>query len=108
MEMKITPYPYNKAVERTQLYEYPSERNLWLANKILKKAIKRSSFSGLRHTDIEITLYSSGFEFDNEGQIYATVTDLKDMYDKVGYVARIRELTNGWRQINGYRLEVTW
>ena len=80
--MIIKPYSYDKAVRRSELYYEKSERHIWLANQLLKDAIKRSSFSGLRHADIELTLYSSGFYFDTVDQIDVTIRDLNEIYNK--------------------------
>lgn len=106
--MIIKPYSYDKAVKRTNLLFEKSERNLWVANKLLKAAIKKSSFSGLSHTDIELTLYSSGFYFDNINQIEATIKDLRDAYKEEGYYVLIKELTGENLNVEGYRLEVDW
>lgn len=106
--MIIKPYSYNKAVKRTNLLFDKSERNLWVANKLLKTSIKRSSFSGLSHTDIELTLYSSGFYFDNIDQIEATIKDLRDAYKEEGYYVSIEKLTGENLNVEGYRLEVDW
>ena len=75
---------------------------------MLKDAIKKSSFSGLRHADIELTLYSSGFYFDTVDQIDVTVRDLKEVYKEEGYGVDIMKVTSGGRMIEGYRLEVNW
>ena len=106
--MIIKPYSYDKTLRRSELYYDKSERHIWLANQLLKEAIKKSSFSGLRHADIELTLYSSGFYFDTVDQIDATVRDLKDIYKKEGYGTNIIKITGGWSEVEGYRLEVSW
>lgn len=106
--MIVKPYSYDKAVRRSELYEEASERHIWLANQLLKEAIKKSSFSGLRHADIELTLYSGGFYFDTVDQIYVTITDLKDIYNKEGYGVILTEVTGGQLGVQGYRLEVNW
>jgi len=106
--MIVKPYSYDKAARRSALYEEASERHIWLANQLLKESIKRSSFSGLRHADIELTLYSNGFFFDNIDQIWVTATDLEQFYQKEGYNTILIPLKNGIREIEGYRLEVNW
>lgn len=106
--MIVKPYSYDKAVRRSELYYEKSERHIWLANQLLKDAIKKSSFSGLRHADIELTLYSSGFYFDTVDQIDVTVRDLKEVYKEEGYGVDIMKVTSGGRMIEGYRLEVSW
>ena len=106
--MIIKPYSYDKAVRRSELYYEKSERHIWLANQLLKDAIKRSSFSGLRRADIELTLYSSGFYFDTVDQIDVTIRDLKEIYNKEGYGVDIMKVTSGGSMIEGYRLEVNW
>lgn len=106
--MIIKPYSYDRAVKRTDLMAEKSERNLWMANRLLKAAIERSSFSGISHTYIELTLYSSGFYFDNIDQIEATIKDLRDIYKEEGYYASIEKLTGENLRIEGYRLEVDW
>jgi hypothetical protein len=107
-EMIIKPYSYDKAVRRSELYREASERHIWLANQLLKEAIKRSSFSGLYHADIELTLYSSGFFFDSVDQIDVTVRDLREVYHEEGYSIVITEITDGQLKVQGYRLEVNW
>lgn len=106
--MIVKPYSYDKAVRRSELYYKKSERHIWLANQLLKDAIKKSSFSGLRHADIELTLYSSGFYFDTVDQIDVTLRDLKEIYNEDGYGVDIMKVTSGGREIEGYRLEVNW
>jgi len=106
--MIIKPYSYDRAVKRTDLMSEKSERNLWIANRLLKAAIERSSFSGVSHTDIELTLYSSGFYFDNIDQIEATIKDLRDIYKEEGYYTSIEELTGTNLRVEGYRLRVDW
>lgn len=106
--MIIKPYSYDKALRRSELYYEKSERHIWLANKLLKTAIKKSSFSGLSHTDIELTLYSSGFYFDNIDQIEATIKDLRDAYKEEGYYVSIEKLIGENLNVEGYRLEVDW
>lgn len=106
--MIVKPYSYDKAVRRSELYEEASERQIWLANQLLKEAIKRSSFSGLRHADIELTLYSSGFDFDTVDQIDVTIRDLKDVYNDEGYGVILTEITGEQLKVQGYRLEVNW
>ena len=106
--MIVKPYPYNIAVKCSELYYERSERHIWLANQVLKDAIKKSSFSGFRSADIELTLYSSGFYFDTVDQIDVTVRDLKDIYKKEGYGTDIMKITSGGLEIEGYRLEVNW
>ena len=106
--MIVKPYSYDKAVRRSELYYEKSERHIWLANQLLKEAIKKSSFSGLRHVDIELTLYSSGFYFDTIDQIDVTVRDLKEVYNEEGYGVIITEITGGRNEVEGYRLEVRW
>lgn len=106
--MIVKPYSYDKAVRRSELYYEKSERHIWLANQLLKDAIKKSSFSGLRRADIELTLYSSGFCFDTVNQIDVTLRDLKDIYNKEGYGVDIMKITSGRCEVEGYRLEVNW
>lgn len=106
--MIVKPYSYDKAVKRSELYYEKSERHIWLANQLLKEAIKKSSFSGLRHADIELTLYSSGFYFDTVDQIDVTARDLKEVYKEEGYGVDIMKITSGRRETEGYRLEVYW
>ena len=106
--MIVKPYSYDKAVRRSELYYEKSERHLWLANQLIKDAIKKSSFSGLRCADIELTLYSSGFYFDTVDQIDVTIRDLKEIYNKEGYGVDIMKVTIGGSMIEGYRLEVDW
>lgn len=106
--MIIKPYPYDKALRRSELFYEKSERHIWLANQLLKEAIKKSSFSGLYHADIELTLYSSGFFFDNIDQIWVTVSDLETFYHDEGYSTSFIPLKNGTGEIEGYRLEVGW
>lgn len=106
--MIVKPYSYDKAVRRSELYYEKSERHIWLANQLLKEAIKKSSFSGLRHADIELTLYSSGFYFDTVSQIDVTVRDLQEVYKEEGYGVDIIKITSGRRETEGYRLEVYW
>jgi hypothetical protein len=106
--MIIKPYSYDRAVKRTDVMSEKSERNLWMANKLLKAAIEKSSFSGISHTDIELTLYSSGFYFDDIYQIEATIKDLRDAYKKEGYYVSIEKLTGTNLKVEGYRLEVNW
>lgn len=107
--MIVKPYSYDKAVRRSELYNEASERHIWLANQLLKDAIKKSSFSGFRHADIELTLYSSGFLFDNINQIWVTTSDLEQFYHEEGYGTSFIPLKNGLTgKIEGYRLEVNW
>lgn len=106
--MIVKPYSYDKAVRRSELYYEKSERHIWLANQLLKEAIKKSSFSGLRHADIELTLYSGGFYFDTVDQIDVTIRDLKEVYNEEGYGVIITEITGGRLEVEGYRLEVNW
>lgn len=106
--MIVKPYSYDKAVRRSELYYEKSERHIWLANQLLKEAIKRSSFSGLRHADIELTLFSGGFSFDSIDQIDVTIRDLKEVYKEEGYGVVITEVTDGQLEVQGYRLEVNW
>lgn len=106
--MIVKPYSYDKAVRRSELYYEKSERHIWLANQLLKDAIKKNSFSGLRHADIELTLYSSGFYFDTVDQIDVTLRDLKEVYKEEGYGVDIMKVTSGGCEIEGYRLEVNW
>jgi len=106
--MKIKPYSYDKALRRSSLMFEKSERNLWVANKRLKEAIKRSSFSGLCHADIELTFYSSDFYFDDIYQIESTMKDLKDVYKEEGYSVSIKKLIGTNLKVEGYRLEVNW
>lgn len=106
--MIIKPYSYDQAVRRSELYYEKSERHIWLANQLLKDTIKRSSFSGIRHAYIELTLYSGGFYFDNIDQIESTIKDLRDVYKEEGYGVVITEITGGQLKVEGYRLEVDW
>lgn len=106
--MIVKPYSYYKAARRSSLYEEASERQIWLANQLLKESIKRSSFSGLRHADIELTLYSNGFFFNSVDQIDVTTRDLEEVYQKEGYNTILIPLKNGIGKIEGYRLEVNW
>lgn len=106
--MIVKPYSYDKAVRRSELYYEKSERHIWLANQLLKEAIKRSSFSGLRHADIELTLFSGGFSFDSIDQIDVTIRDLKEVYKEEGYGVVITEVTGRQLKLEGYRLEVNW
>lgn len=106
--MIVKPYSYDKAVGRSELYYEKSERHIWLANQLLKEAIKRNSFSGLRHADIELTLFSGGFSFDSVDQIDVTVRDLKEVYNEEGYGVVITEVIGRQLKVEGYRLEVNW
>lgn len=106
--MIVKPYSYDKAVRRSELYYEKSERHIWLANQLLKEVIKRNSFSGLRHADIELTLFSGGFSFDSVDQIDVTIRDLKEVYNEEGYGVNIMKITSGRCEIEGYRLEVKW
>lgn len=109
--MIVKPYSYDKAVRRSELYSEASERDIWLANQLLKDAIKKSSFSGFRSADIELTLYSSGFCFDTVDQIDVTVRDLKEVYHEEGYgviITEIKGFVNERSEVAGYRLEVRW
>ena len=106
--MIVKPYSYDKAVRRSELYYEKSERHIWLANQLLKEAIKRNSFSGLCHADIELTLFSGGFSFDSVDQIDVTIRDLKEVYNEEGYGVVITEVTDGQLEVQGYRLEVNW
>ena len=106
--MNIKPYSIEKALERTKLHPDTTGRNLWVASKMLKKAIKRRSFYGEDYADIELTLYTSGTCFDDIYQIKTVITDLSDCYRKEGYSTYIEELTGASFETEGYRLTVFW
>ena len=106
--MKIKPYSIKKALERTELHSDTTGRNLWIANKMLKEAIKRGSFSGEDNADIELTFYTSGTCFDDVYQIKTIIDDLSNCYEKEGYSTYIDKLTGASFEIEGYRLTVFW
>lgn len=106
--MNIKPYSYKKARKSTDMFRVKSEYHLWMANEMLKKAIKRSCLSGLDYADIELTLYTSGFNFDDVNQIEVTIKDLADIYFNEGYYTNIKELMGTEFKIEGYRLRINW
>lgn len=105
--MTIKPYSYNKAREYTDMYKTRTEYNIWAANESLKEAIKRSCLSGFDRANIELTLYSSGFNFDMVSQIKNIIENLATIYTDEGYYTNIQELYGGVK-IEGYRLTVDW
>lgn len=106
--MNIKPYSYKKARENTDMFRVKSEYHLWMANEMLRKAIKRSCLSGLDHADIELTLYTNGFNFDDVTQIEVIINDLAVIYFDEGYYTSIKELIGVEFKIEGYRLKVDW
>ena len=106
--MNIKPYSYKKARKSTDMFRVKSEYNIWMANEMLKKTIKKSCLSGLDHADIELTLYTSGFNFDNITQIEVTIKDLAIIYFNEGYYTNIKELMGAEFKIEGYRLRIDW
>lgn len=106
--MNIKPYSYKKARKSTDMFRTKSEYNIWMANEMLKKAIKRSCLSGLDHTDIELTLYTNGFNFDDVTQIEVIINDLAVIYFDEGYYTNIKELMGTEFKIEGYRLRINW
>lgn len=106
--MNIKPYSYKKARKSTDMFRVKSEYHIWMANEMLRKAIKRSCLSGLDHADIELTLYTSGFNFDDVNQIETTINDLATIYLNEGYYTNIRELIGAEFKIEGYRLRIDW
>lgn len=105
--MTIKPYSYDKAREYTNMYKTRTEYNIWVTNEMLKEAIARSCFSGLDHASIELTLYSSGFSFDDAGQVKNVIENLATIYNDEGYYINIQELFKGIK-VEGYRLTVDW
>lgn len=106
--MNIKPYSYKKARKSTDMFRVKSEYHLWMANEMLRKAIKRSCLSGFDHADIELTLYTSGFNFDDVNQIEVTIKDLADIYFNEGYYTNIKELMGAEFKIEGYHLRIDW
>lgn len=106
--MNIKPYSIEKALERTKLHPDTTGRNLWIANKMLKKAIKRRSFYGEDNADIELTLYTNGTCFNEVCQIENVINDLSNCYKKEGYSTYIDELAGASFETEGYRLTVFW
>lgn len=106
--MTIKPYSIKKAMERTDLHSGKIDRNLWIANKMLKEAIKNRSFCGESDADIELTLYTTETNFEDIYQIEDVIDELSNCYEKEGYSTCIRELTGTTLKIEGYRLTVDW
>ena len=104
----IKPYSFDEAIERSRIYADKSERDLWIANELLKRQIEECSFSGGYEATIEYTIYDLSPAFSNINEVEATVGTLADVYEEEGYHTKVTPLKGYCHRIEGFRLEVNW
>lgn len=102
------PYSIDKAIKRSWRYSSKSERDLWIANELLKKQIEECSFSGGYDATIEYTIHDLTPAFSNINEVEATVNTLAEEYMAEGYHIVITPLKGYCQRIEGYRMEVSW
>lgn len=102
------PYSIDEAIKRSWRYSSKSERDLWIANELLKKQIEDCSFSGRYDAAIEYTIYDLTPTFLNINEVEATIGTLAEKYMAEGYHIVITPLKGACLKIEGYRMEVSW
>ena len=98
-------YDINEARRRVKYFADQSERDLWMANAILKDEIDKCSYSGYTEASIDIDFY----RYCGEWAAEATAADLVDMYRDAGYKVEITPLLCAYTgDKTAYRITVSW